>query len=59
MNRYIVICQPLALNFKRFFKVTTFVNVCQRCIYERSIWRTEDWGLSTLSILKCVHIIFR
>ena len=43
---------------RHLFKVTTFVNVCQRNNLEGSIWYIATYPLSTLSTLKRVPAIF-
>lgn len=43
---------------KRYIKVTTFVNVCQRNNLIENIWYVVTYPLSTPSTPKCVLIIF-
>ena len=43
---------------KRYIKVTTFVNVCQRNNLIENIWYAVTYPLSTPSTPKCVLIIF-
>ena len=56
---YVLICQHLAMDFLIFPNLSTLVNVCQRTLFHESDWYIGTYRLSTLSTLKCVHIIFR
>ena len=57
--RYALICQHLAMDFLISPNLSTLVNVCQRILFHGCYWYNETYRLSTLSTLKCVHIIFR
>ena len=52
-------CQHLAMDFRIFPNLSTLVNVCQRILFHGCCWYNANWPLSTLSTMKCVHIILR
>lgn len=46
-------------NFRWIFKMTTFVNLCQRILYRTIVYSVAHYDFSTLTIPKHVCLIFR